>query len=145
VAAHGLGAHDYFQSEWQRVALKTPAYLMDLFPARASVYGVDTEEKFLAYGPRMSLKAQGILDKPSAPLLLVNGWKDPQVPISDLYLVARSLPGSPKEAWVNPDGGHMGRGGGWSSQRISAEVVRPWLVRQLKAPDAVRDSGEEED
>jgi len=29
-------------------------YLFDLFPARASVYGLTTLEDFLVYGPKMS-------------------------------------------------------------------------------------------
>ena len=105
---------------------------MDLLPARAQVYELDALDAFLAYGPRMSLKAQGILDKPSAPLLLVNGTRDSQVPIADLFLVAQTLPGSPKEVWVNPNGRHMGADETWGSERIRAEVVTPWLVRQLK-------------
>ena len=134
VVSQGTPAHDYFQPEWQKVAVNTPEYLMDLFPARAMVYEVKTLDEFLAYGPRMSLKAQGILDKPSAPLLLVNGTRDSQVPISDLFLAARSLPGGPKEIWVNPNGRHMGADETWGSERIRAEVVTPWLIRQLKGP-----------
>ena len=95
VVSQGTPAHFYFQPEWQRVAVNTPEYLMDLLPARAQVYEVQTLDQFLEYGPRMSLKTQGILDKPSAPLLLVNGTKDSQVPISDLFLAAQSLPGAP--------------------------------------------------
>ena len=86
-------------------------YLFDLFPARASVYGAGSLEEFLAFGPKMSLKAQGLLDRPSAPMLLVNGNRDTQVPIADLDVMLHS--GSPKEAWVNPDGGHMGRSTEW--------------------------------
>ena len=139
--SQGTPAHDYFQPEWQKVAVNTPEYLMDLFPARAMVYEVNTLDEFLAYGPRMSLKTQGILDKPSAPLLLVNGTKDSQVPISDLFLAARSLPGSPKEIWVNPNGRHMGADETWGSERIRAEVVTPWLIRHLKAPARTRTAG----
>ena len=135
VVSQGTPAHYYFQPEWQRVAVNTPEYLMDLFPARAMVYGVDTLDQFLAYGPRMSLKTQGILDRPSSPMLLVNGVKDSQVPIADLYLAASSLPGGIKETWVNPDGGHMGNNGVWPSERIRKEVVAPWMVKMLKAPD----------
>ena len=39
--------------------------------------------------------------------------------------------GDPKTAWVNPVGGHMGRSEEWPGGRIMAEVVRPWLMRQL--------------
>jgi fermentation-respiration switch protein FrsA (DUF1100 family) len=121
--------HEYFQRDWQLKALGTREYLFDLFPARASVYGVETLEDFLAYGPRMSLK--DALDKPSAPQLLVNGQRDTQVPISDLYLVLQKGTVA-KEAWVNPAGGHIGRGSGWSDGQILERVIVPWFVRVLR-------------
>jgi len=126
----GAPTDGYFQREWQLKALGTREYLFDLFPARASVYGASTLEEFLAYGPRMSLKAGGFIGKPSAPMLLVNGERDSQVPIEDLHLLLRS--GSPKEAWVNPEGGHIGRNREWSDTRIFREIIVPWLTRQLR-------------
>jgi hypothetical protein len=33
--------------------------------------------------------------------------------------------GDPKEAWVNPAGGHMGCPQGWSSRDIFRKVVLP--------------------
>jgi len=121
----------YFSREWQSKALATREYLFELFAARAGVYGVSTLDEFYAYGPRMSLKNGDWLSKPSAPMLLVNGEKDSQVPIEDLYLVLRN--GTPKEAWVNPQGGHIGRGAGWPDTRIFKEVVVPWLAARLNA------------
>lgn len=129
VVAQGVGVHNYFQPEWQRKALGTREYLMDLFAARASVYGVNTLDDFLAFGPKMSLITLGLIDRPSASMLLINGEHDSQVPIEDLHLLLRH--GSPKEAWVNPNGMHMGRGPGWSSQKIQQEVTVPWMVRML--------------
>ena len=126
----GGPVHAYFQRDWQLKALGTREYLFDLFPARAAVYGVETLEDFLTYGPRMSLKDAGALSKPSAPQLLVNGEKDTQVPIEDLYILLKQ--GGPKEAWVNPEGGHIGRGKDWSDGRILNEVVVPWFARRLK-------------
>jgi len=128
-AVHGVGIHNYFQAEWQQTAIMSPEYLFDLFPARSVVYGVDTMEEFLAFGPRLSLVARGLIDRPSAPMLLVNGEQDSQQPIADLYLMMRH--GDPKTAWVNPVGGHMGRSAEWPDERVQAEVVRPWLMRQL--------------
>ena len=122
--------HGYFQREWQLKALGTREYLFDLFPARAAVYGVESLEDFLNYGPRMSLKDIGALGKASAPQLLVNGERDTQVPIDDLYVVLKT--GIPKEAWVNPEGGHIGRGKDWSDGRIFSEVVVPWFQRKLR-------------
>lgn len=123
--------HHYFQPGWQRTALHTREYLMDLFPARAALYGVNTVEAFLEEGPKRSLQTLGILGQPSAPLLSVNGKNDTQVPISDLYILMES--GSPKTAWVNPVGGHMGRGGGVSADYILKMVVVPWLRSHLSA------------
>ena len=132
VVAQGLPAHHYFQPEWQTTALKTPEYLMDLLPARSMIYQVEGLEAFLAYGPKLSLKTLGVLDKPSTRLLLVNGAKDTQVPIADLHLVAQTLPGAPKEAWINPEGRHMGSDSKMGSEDIRREVVTPWLVKMLK-------------
>jgi len=129
VAVHGVGIHGYFQPEWQKVAVNSLEYLFDLFPARSVVYGVDNMEDFLAYGPRLSLVERGLIDQPSAPMLLVNGEQDTQQPIADLYLMMKH--GDPKTAWVNPVGGHMGRSEQWSGGRIQREIVQPWLMRQL--------------
>ena len=128
---HGVGIHGYFQPEWQKKGLATREYLFDLFPARSAVYGVSTMEEFLAYGPRLSLLDGGFLDRPSAPMLLVNGEKDTQQPIADLYLMMKH--GDPKDAWVNPAGGHMGRSDAWPQGKILDEVVMPWIERRLAA------------
>ncbi len=119
--------HAYFQREWQIQALGTREYLFDLFQARAGVYGVDGLEDFLSSGPKLSIRDQ--ITKPTSAMLLVNGEKDSQVPIDDLYLALRS--GSPKEAWVNPQGGHLGRSKEWPDGRILSEIIVPWLAKQL--------------
>ena len=67
---------------------------------------------------------------PRAAAAGLNGEKDTQVPISDLYQLFHSG-GSPKEAWVNPDGGHMGRSAAWPDGKIFEKVVAPWIGRQL--------------
>src|SRR5438067_4702765 len=46
---HGVGIHGYFQPEWQKKGLATREHLFDLFPARASVYGVSNLDEFLTY------------------------------------------------------------------------------------------------
>jgi esterase FrsA len=129
----GGPVHDYFSPEWQKPGLNTDEYLFDLFPARAAIYGVKTLDEFLAFGPHLSLKTEGYLGKPSAPMLIVNGAKDTQVPIADLYTLLQSG-GSAKEAWVNPDGGHTGRSEEWPNSRIFEEIILPWIKTRL-APD----------
>jgi esterase FrsA len=133
VVTQGGPVDGYFTPEWQRPGLKTDEYLFDLFPARAAIYGVNTLDEYLAYGPKLSLKTEGYLGKPSAPMLIVNGVKDTQVPIADLYTMLQSG-GSAKQAWVNPDGGHTGRSEEWPNARIFEEVILPWIKTHL-APD----------
>jgi len=126
----GGPVHEYFQPGWQKEAIKTREYLFELFEARAAIYGARTLDEFLAYGPKMSLKTAGWLEKPSAPMLVINGMKDTQVPVEDVFLLMRS--GSPKDVWINPQGGHMGRNKEVSDQKIFETVTLPWVVRMLK-------------
>jgi len=131
----GGPVHDYYTPEWQKKSLGTPEYLFDLFAARAAIYGVTTLDEFYAFNPRLSLKNQGLLGKPSAPMLVLNGEKDSQVPISDLYMLMESG-GSAKWSWVNPDGGHTGRSDEWPGGRISEEVVTPWIKARMEQTPA---------
>lgn len=128
---HGGPIHAYFQRDWQEKGLETREYLFDLFEARAAVYpDVATRGQFFAFPPRLSLVARGLIDRPCAPMLLVNGVRDTQVPIEDLFLLMRH--GTPKEAWVNPAGGHMGRSADFTSPKIAQQVVMPWILRAMR-------------
>jgi hypothetical protein len=38
----------------------------------------------------------------------------------------------PREAWINPAGGHMGRSGAnWPDPVIFRQVILPWEIRRL--------------
>jgi esterase FrsA len=126
---HGGAVHYFFQPEWQLKALGTREYLLDLFGARANVFGVDTLDEFLEYGPRMSLLIDDQIDQPSAPLLVMNGALDSQVPIADQLLLLQR--GDAKEAWINPKGMHMGFGAGYGPERTIHEIILPWLLKRL--------------
>lgn len=126
----GGGIHGYFQPDWQRTALGNREYLFGLFEARAAVYGVGTLDDFLAYGPQLSLKDNGWIDRPSCPMLVVNGAMDTQVPFDDVVLLLTH--GDPKDAWVNPKGRHMGRNDQVTDPWIFANVLLPWVVRRLR-------------
>lgn len=78
--------------------------------------------------PTLSLKEKGLLDKPSAPLLVINGKLDDQAPIADSYLLLEH--GSPKEARIYPQGGHMGAQAGVNPDGI-ATVIIDWLKMRL--------------
>ena len=93
---------------------------------------VKTIDEMAEVLPKMSLVKQGLLGKPMAPMLILAGVKDTQVPISDIYLLL-DQGDVPKTAWINPAGGHLGRQVGvWPDPRIFKEVIIPWLVRTLE-------------
>ena len=110
-------------------------YLFDQIPALMNILeGVHTLDEMGDYLPKMSLVSQGLLGKPMAPMLILAGVKDTQVPIDDEYLLL-SKGDTPKEAWINPSGGHLGRQVGvWPDPRIFKEVIIPWLAKTLQAP-----------
>ena len=112
-------------------------YLFDQVPALMNILeGVHTLEEMGEYLPKMSLVQQGLLGKPMAPMLILAGVNDTQVPIDDEYLLL-SKGDVPKEAWINPHGGHLGRQVGvWPDPRIFKEVIIPWLVRTLEPEPA---------
>ena len=123
--------HRTFQADFFRGRIYTREYLFDLLPASLFVYGLETADELIGFLPRMSLQAQGLLGKPAAPILVVGGTRDTQVPIDDLELLINS--GSdPREAWINPAGGHMGRTATtWPDPVIFRQVILPWEVRRL--------------
>ncbi len=112
-------------------------YLFDQVPALMNILeGVHTLDEMGEYLPKMSLVQQGLLGKPMAPMLILAGVNDTQVPIDDEYLLL-SKGDVPKEAWINPHGGHLGRQVGvWPDPRIFKEVIIPWLVRTLQPEPA---------
>lgn len=122
--------HEYFQPESARKRWPRASTCSGCLRHGHAVYGVSDLGAFLAYGPKMSLVTSGMINQPSAPMLLINGLQDTQVPPEDLFLLMRS--GSPKEVWFNPGGGHMGR---TDNSRISASSRRsrcPRVVRVLR-------------
>jgi esterase FrsA len=112
-------------------------YLFDQVPALMAIFdNVTTLDQMAEVLPKMSLVKQGLLGKPMAPMLILAGVKDTQVPISDIYLLL-DKGDVPKTAWVNPLGGHLGRQVGvWPDPRIFKEVIIPWLVRTLQPENA---------
>jgi esterase FrsA len=110
-------------------------YLFGLGPALMSIFeGANSVDDLAVIFPNMSLVSQSLLGKPTAPMLLIAGVLDTQVPISDTYLILSSGD-VPKEAWINPQGGHLGRQVKiWPDPVIFRMVIIPWLVRTLEVP-----------
>jgi esterase FrsA len=119
----GGGVHYFFQEDWLRESTNAESYLMDHDIARCRLFGVDNLEELLKPWAALSLKDQGWLDKPSCPMLIVNGKNDLQTPIDDLYILLEH--GTPKSARVFP-GGHMGQ-----TPQTFPTIVN-WLKNELR-------------
>jgi hypothetical protein len=126
----------FFQKDYlMNTLVGNREYLFDQVPALMNILeGVHTLEEMGDFLPKISLVHQGLLGKPMAPMLIIAGVNDTQVPIEDEYLLL-SKGDVPKEAWINPSGAHLGRQVGvWPDPRIFKEVIIPWLVKTLQAP-----------
>jgi len=112
-------------------------YLFDQVPALMAIFdNVHTVDEMAEVLPEMSLVQQGLLGRPMSPMLILAGVNDTQVPIDDIYLLLNKGD-VPKTAWINPQGGHLGRQiGVWPDPRIFKEVIIPWLVRTLEPEPA---------
>ena len=124
----------FFQKDFlQNSLLGNREYLFDQVPALMAIFdNVTTIDQMAEELPKISLVQQGLLGKPMAPMLILAGVKDTQVPIEDIYLLMNSGD-VPKTAWINPQGGHLGRQiGVWPDPRIFKEVIIPWLVKTLE-------------
>jgi esterase FrsA len=127
--------HDDFQKEFVLGHLQgNREYLFAQAQAMMSIFdNVTTIDQLLEIFPKMSLVTQGLLEKPNAPMLVISGVLDTQVPISDTYRLL-SAGEVPRTAWINPHGGHLGREKGvWPDPLIFREVIIPWIVHALAA------------
>jgi fermentation-respiration switch protein FrsA (DUF1100 family) len=97
---------------------------MDLGMTRAHAFGCSVYEDYVSLAPKLSLLRQGVLEQPCAPLLLINGKDDKQVPIQDFYLLLEH--GEPKSIRIFP-GGHMGR------TPVTLPTIVGWLADRLRA------------
>lgn len=127
---HGGPIHHYFQPEWLGASLQTGEYLYDYLEAKCGMLGARGLDDLLSRARPFSLLRQGLLDRPSAPMLAVNGARDSQIPIADLYLLLEH--GDAKDAWVNPQGGHMGRSPAWPGPAIARKILMPWMAARLR-------------
>jgi pimeloyl-ACP methyl ester carboxylesterase len=103
----GGGAHHMFQRSWVEASRHPESYLMELVETRSRMLGAKNDAEYIERFAKLSLLDQQLLDKPCAPLLLVNGKEDTQCPIEDIFLLLDH--GKPKSVRLFP-GGHMGFG-----------------------------------
>jgi esterase FrsA len=119
----GGPVHYTFQEPWLQHLQEDKLYLWPFLDSMVYAHQVKDIAELREQAPTLSLKSQGWLDKPAAPMLVVNGAKDPWITIQDLYLLLES--GDPKSARVYPEGGHMGGGA------ETGKLVMNWLKTQL--------------
>jgi len=122
--------HHYFQRAWQEQAFRTKEFLFDYVPSRLHMLGQRTVEDAFTFMPTLSLLDAGLIDKPTPPMLMITGAKDTQVPFRDFLLLLEN--GSPKHAWVNPQGQTMGRSLTVKDDDITAGVIVPWVRERLR-------------
>ncbi len=93
------------------------------------IYANDLKDfdELVRTAPAASLKEQGWLGKPNAPMLCVNGDKDPWISPQEIPLLLST--GEPKMARIMAGAKHMGRG---SNERGAVgEMVNAWLKEKL--------------
>ena len=125
---------EFFQKDFLlHSLLGNREYLFDQVAALMNIFdGVHNLDDLAAQLKNLSLVRQDLLGKPMAPMLVLAGVKDTQVPISDIYLLLNKGD-TPKIAWINPQGGHLGRQGRvWPDPAIFKQVIIPWLVQTLR-------------
>lgn len=119
----GGGVHHMFQPDWVQASRYPDSYLMELVETRSRMLGATNDAEYVSGFGRLSLLDQGLLDRPCAPLLLVNGKEDKQCPVADIHLLLDH--GWPKSVRMFP-GGHMGL------TPMTLPTIVDWLARQLR-------------
>lgn len=116
--------HYTFQEDWLHKLQDDKPYLWPFLDSMVYAHHVKDVEELRAQAPALSLKTQGWLNKPAAPILALNGAKDPWITIQDLYILLES--GEPKAARVFPEDGHMG------GTPDAGKLAITWLSAQLE-------------
>lgn len=119
--SQGGPVHYAFEPEWISQQ-ERGEYAFEIFDTLAFAFGKSGYEEWVEYAPKLSLLKQGILDKPCAPLLLINGVHDSLFPIKDYYLLLEH--GSPKCARFF-ETGHMG------FTRDTNKIITNWIYEKL--------------
>ena len=93
---------------------------------KPSTYTISEEEQRKEF-MRWSLKDNGLLDKLTMPMFMINGKIDHLTPIGNLYLALESGPPTGRVARVYPDDGHIAA----KNEREWGPAAWQWLREQL--------------
>jgi len=119
--SHGGPSHYSFQPDWMKTQ-ERGEYAFEVFDTLCYTFGQPSYKAWVEFAPKLSLLTQGILDRPCAPLLLVNGLHDTLFTIKDYYLLLEH--GSPKTARFY-DVGHMGY------TKDTFDTIMNWIYERL--------------
>ncbi len=125
----GGAIHYTFQEPWLRGLLDEKEYFWSILDSMIYSNGVKDYDELVKTAPAMSLKEQGWLDKPCAPMLAYNGAKDPWMSPQEIPLLLET--GDPKTARIIADGKHLGRGSKENGK--VGRMAMDWLCARVKA------------
>jgi esterase FrsA len=120
--------HYTWQEDWLRYLLNDEKeYFWPLTDSMIYANGLKDYDELVRTAPAMSLKQQGWLSKPNAPMLCVNGDKDPWISPQEIPLLLST--GQPKTARLMAGAKHMGRE---SPERGAVgNMVMEWVKERL--------------
>ena len=116
---HAGPAHHAFAREWIARA-SFGEYPFEYAASLAHAFGMRSADEWPQRAHDLSLLDSGVLDRPSAPLLALDGEDDTVFPVADLRLVVEHG----GELRLFP-GGHMGEGD-------TSAAIRAWLAERLR-------------
>ena len=99
--------HYTWQKDWLEGRKKDKTYFWSVLDSMIYSNGVKNYDELVKTAPAMSLVEQGWTDKPSAPLIMMNGELDAWISPREIPLLLEH--GDSKTARLIPDGAHLGR------------------------------------
>ena len=118
----GGPVHYSYQEAWAQEMMKDNLYFWPILDSFLYASQSGDVNEWISKAPAMSLKTQGLLDKPSCPMLAVNGALDGWVSVEDTKILYET--GDPKAIRIYPDRRHMA---------LEDPSTRPMIVRWLKS------------
>jgi esterase FrsA len=123
----GGPVHVTWQKPWLTGLLDEKGYFWNILDSMIYSNHLKDYDELVKTAPAMSLQEQGWLEKPNAPMIAVNGAKDPWISPAEIPLLLET--GDPKMARIIADGAHVGRGSK-QTQRINRATME-WVRTML--------------
>jgi hypothetical protein len=125
----GGPVHHTWQRPWLTGLLNEKGYFWSILDSMIYSNHLKDYDELVRTAPAMSLQEQGWLEKPNAPMLAMNGAKDPWISPEEIPRLLET--GDPKTARIIADGEHVGRGSK-QTQRVNRAAME-WMKAMLGA------------